>query len=214
MATPVPVAVDGKRIGWRDLVRERERRRRVRRRRRRARRRWPTRRRRAAERRWLTRSRRAAWRSGQSRSTGAANATSNAETAKGALAQAQSTAVGSSGKAQSTALTSYSFVKVQSAAVAQVGSTATTNAIAQGGGSGQAFVNPGQTAYAFSTALPDKAYSATLIDGATMSPAPCWGRATWCLGPQFSGRITPPMAAARATHIAQARRSISATAAI
>ena len=56
-------------------------------------------------------------------------------------------------------------VNVQSAAVAQVGSTATTNAIAQGG-SGQAFVNPGQTAYAFSTALPDKAYSATLIDGA------------------------------------------------
>ena len=54
---------------------------------------------------------------------------------------------------QSTALTSYSLVKVQSAAVAQVGSTATTNAIAQGGGSGQAFVNPGQTAYAFSTAL-------------------------------------------------------------
>ena len=97
---------------------------------------------------------------------GAANATSTAETAKGALAQAQSTAVGSSGKAQSTALTSFSFVKVQSAAVAQVGSTATTNAIAQGGGSGQAFVNPGQTAYAFSTALPDKAYSATLIDGA------------------------------------------------
>ena len=98
---------------------------------------------------------------------GAANATSSAETAKGALAQAQSTALGSSGQAQSTALTSYSFVKVQSAAVAQVGSTATTNAIAQGGGSGQAFVNPGQTAYAFSTALPDKAYAATLIDGAS-----------------------------------------------
>ena len=35
-----------------------------------------------------------------------------------------------------------------------------------GRGSGQAFVNPGETAYAFSTALPDKAYSATLIDGA------------------------------------------------
>jgi hypothetical protein len=97
---------------------------------------------------------------------GAANATSTDKTAKGALAQAQSTAVGLSGKAQSTALTSFSFVKVQSAAVAQVGSTATTNAIAQGGGSGQAFANPGQTAYAFSTALPDKAYSATLIDGA------------------------------------------------
>jgi hypothetical protein len=99
--------------------------------------------------------------------SGAANATSNAETAKGALAQAQSTAVGSSGTAQSTALTSYSFVKVQSVAVAPTGSTATTNAIAQGGGSGQAFANPGQTAYAFSTALPDKAYSATLIDGAS-----------------------------------------------
>jgi hypothetical protein len=98
--------------------------------------------------------------------SGAANATSNAQTAEGAVALAQPTAVGSSGKAQSTALTSFSFVKVQSAAVAQVGSTATTNAIAQGGGSGQAFVNPGQTAYAFSTALPDKAYSATLIDGA------------------------------------------------
>ena len=98
---------------------------------------------------------------------GAANATSTAGTAKGALAQAQATAVGSSGQAQSTALTSYSFVKVQSAAVAQVGSTATTNAIAQGGGAGQAFVNPGQTAYAFSTALPDKAYSTTLIGGAS-----------------------------------------------
>jgi hypothetical protein len=83
------------------------------------------------------------------------------------LAQAQSTAVGSSRQAKSTALTSSSFVKVQSAAVAQVGSTATTNAIAQGGGSGQVFADPGQTAYAFSTALPDKAYAATLIDGAS-----------------------------------------------
>ena len=98
---------------------------------------------------------------------GAANATSSAETAKGAIAQAQSTAVGSSGKAQSTATTSFAGASVQSAAVAQAGSTATTSAIAQGGGSGQAFVNPGQTAYAFSTALPDKAYAATLIDGAS-----------------------------------------------
>ena len=46
------------------------------------------------------------------------------------------------------------------------GGTATTDAIAQGG-SGQAFSNPGQTAYAFSTALPDKAYATTLIDGAS-----------------------------------------------
>jgi hypothetical protein len=43
---------------------------------------------------------------------------------------------------------------------------ATSNAIVQGG-LGQAFVNPGQTAYAFSTALPDKAYATTLIDGAS-----------------------------------------------
>jgi hypothetical protein len=35
------------------------------------------------------------------------------------------------------------------------------------GGSGQAFANPGETAYAFSTALPNKAYAATLIGGAS-----------------------------------------------
>ena len=99
--------------------------------------------------------------------SGAANATSNAKTAKGALAQAQSTALGSSGQAESTAKTSLAGVSVQSSAVAPTGgSTATTNAIAQGG-SGQAFVNPGQTAYAFSTALPDKAYATTLIGGAS-----------------------------------------------
>jgi PEP-CTERM motif len=101
----------------------------------------------------------------------AANATSNAETANGALSVAQSTALGSSGQAQSTAKTGLAGVSAQSRAVAPIGSldfgnTATTNAVAQGG-SGQAFVNPGQTAYAFSTALPDKAYSATLIGGAS-----------------------------------------------
>jgi hypothetical protein len=97
---------------------------------------------------------------------GAANATSNAETARGALAQAQSTAVGSTGESQSTAKTSLAGVSVQSTAAAPIGGTATTNAIAQGG-AGHAFVNPGQTAYAFSTALPDKAYATTLIDGAS-----------------------------------------------
>ena len=94
------------------------------------------------------------------------NATSTAETANGALAQAQSTAFGSSGQAQSTANTSFVSVSVQSTAVAPTGGTATSNAIAQGG-SGQAFANPGQTAYAFSTALPNKAYAATLIGGAS-----------------------------------------------
>jgi PEP-CTERM motif len=96
---------------------------------------------------------------------GTANATSNATTAKGALAQAQSTAFGSSGQAQSTAKSSLAFVSVQSTAGAPTNfSTATSNAIAQGG-TGQAFVNPGQTAYAFSTALPNKAYAASLIGG-------------------------------------------------
>ena len=98
---------------------------------------------------------------------GAANATSDATTVKGALAQAQSTAIGSSGQATSTANTRYAFVTAQSSAVAPTNSdTATTNAIAQGG-AGQAFSNPGQTAYAFSTALPDKAYATGLIDGAS-----------------------------------------------
>jgi hypothetical protein len=103
---------------------------------------------------------------------GAANATSTATTARGALAQAQSTAFGSSGQAKSTAKTSLGGVSVQSSALASAGapqffvSTGTTNAIAQGG-SGQAFVNPGRTAYAFSTGLPDKAYATTLIGGAS-----------------------------------------------
>ena len=43
---------------------------------------------------------------------------------------------------------------------------ASTHAIAQGG-SGQAFANPGESAYAFSSGLPDKAYATTLIDGAS-----------------------------------------------
>ena len=102
---------------------------------------------------------------------GFGGATSNAETTKGALAQAQSTAVGPIGEAQSTATTRLAGVSVQSSAASPTGSLgfgsmATTNTIAQGG-AGQAFVDPGQTAYAFSTALPDKAYAASLIDGAT-----------------------------------------------
>ena len=94
------------------------------------------------------------------------NANSTATTDHGAIAQAQSTAVGSSGKAQSTAGTSFTDVKVQSTATAPTGSTATTNAIAQAGGSGQAFSNPGQTAYAFAVGAPDKAYATSLIGSA------------------------------------------------
>ncbi len=97
---------------------------------------------------------------------GAANASSTATTDHGAIAQAQSTAVGSSGQAQSTAGTSFTNVKVQSTATAPTGSTATTNAVAQAGGSGQAFSNPGQTAYAFAVGDPDKAYVTSLIGSA------------------------------------------------
>jgi hypothetical protein len=43
--------------------------------------------------------------------------------------------------------------------------TATTDAVAQGR-SGQTFVDPGETA-AISTVLPDRAYAATLIGGAS-----------------------------------------------
>ena len=98
---------------------------------------------------------------------GAASASSSATTQKGAMAQAQSTAVGSSGQAQSTAQTSFANLKqVQSVATAQTGSTATTKAIAQAGGSGQAFANPGQTAYSMAVGIPDKAYATTLVGGA------------------------------------------------
>ncbi len=100
-------------------------------------------------------------------------ATSNAETVNGAMADAQSSAMSGAnstaeGQASSSAKTSFAGMSTQSSALATNFGTffgpATTNAIAQGG-SGQAFVNPGQTAYAFSTALPDKAYATTLIDG-------------------------------------------------
>jgi hypothetical protein len=123
---------------------------------------------------------------------GAANATSSAETAKGALAQAQSSAVGSSGHAQSTAKTNLAGVSVQSSAAAPTGGgTATTNAIARGG-SGQAFVNPGQTAYAFSTALPDKAYAASLIGGASDVASALPGPRDAVFGAAILGANTAP----------------------
>jgi hypothetical protein len=122
---------------------------------------------------------------------GAANATSNAETVKGALAQAQSTALGSSGQATSTANTSHSFVKAQSTALAPTGGgTATTNAIAQGG-SGLAAANPGQTAYAFSNALPDKAYAATWIRGASHVGSALLGPRDAVFGTALLGVNTP-----------------------
>jgi hypothetical protein len=105
----------------------------------------------------------------------AANATSSAETANGAMADAQSTAGGEIGEAQSTAKTSLGGVSVQSTATAPAFSQfissfgfgvgpITTEAFAQGR-SAPVFVD-GQDA-AFSTVLTDKAYAATLIGGAS-----------------------------------------------
>jgi hypothetical protein len=105
---------------------------------------------------------------GQAGTQAGANATSLAVTDHGALAQAQSTAKGSSGQAQSTARTSHGPLSlVQSVATAPTGSTATTNASAQAGGSGPAFGDPGQTAYALAVGLPDNTYATTLIGGAS-----------------------------------------------
>jgi PEP-CTERM motif len=113
-----------------------------------------------------------------------AGATSNAKTVKGAMADAQSIAItgdasgnapeNAPGQASSTAKTSLASVSVQSSALAKPavalisgsgGAVATTDAIAQGG-SGQAFASPSKSAYAFSTALPEKAYATSLIGGA------------------------------------------------
>jgi hypothetical protein len=105
-----------------------------------------------------------------------ANATSNAETARGGMAQALST-VGSFQNTvqpialQSTAATSFEGVSVRSNAVDMAGLDTAAEAIAQGGSS-QTFAPPGgtffngNTVFAAATALPDKAYATTLIGGA------------------------------------------------
>jgi hypothetical protein len=107
---------------------------------------------------------------------GAANATSNAETPKGAMAQAQSTAADGfglffpAGEAQSTAKTTFKGVSVQSIASSPTtpdGGATTTDAVAQGGVGQPVPNNLFQTTFAFSTALPDKAYAATLIGAAS-----------------------------------------------
>ena len=69
--------------------------------------------------------------------------------------------------ATSTATTNRDGVSVQSTATAgPTEGSITTYAVAQGG-SGQASVNSDLAAYAFSIALPDEAYAATVIDGAS-----------------------------------------------
>jgi hypothetical protein len=81
------------------------------------------------------------------------------------------------------------------------GGTATTNAIAQGR-SGQAFVNPGQTAYAFSTALPDKAYATTLIGGASNVASALLGPRDAVIGAGILGANAPDGTGASDTYSA------------
>jgi hypothetical protein len=76
---------------------------------------------------------------------------------------------------------------VQSVATAQVGSTATTIATAQAGGSGLAFTNPGETAYAFAVGLPDKTYSTSLIGGASNVASALLGPRDGVFGAGISG---------------------------
>jgi hypothetical protein len=138
------------------------------------------------------------------------------------MAQALSTAVQGAftplapgGQATSTAKTSLAGVSVQSKTAVALGDpsvgnslTATTDAIAQGR-SGQTFVDPGETA-AISTALPDKAYATTLIDGASSV-------ADALLGPRdeiFGTAILATAGDLGCCSLAQARRSISVFGAI
>jgi hypothetical protein len=100
----------------------------------------------------------------------AANASSSAETEQGAMAQALSTinSLGElAGTATSTAKTSFGGVSAQSDATTNTifPEFGTAEAIAQGG-SDQTPLDPGVLG-AISTALPDKAYATTLIDGAS-----------------------------------------------
>jgi hypothetical protein len=94
------------------------------------------------------------------------NATSNAETAKGGLAQAQAqTDLYINGEeSQSTAKTTFGGVVAKS--TVDLFSGGSTDATAQGG-SGQSPDNPGLSGFAFSTALPNAAYATSLIGSAS-----------------------------------------------
>jgi hypothetical protein len=102
----------------------------------------------------------------------AANATSNAQTTNGAMAEARSSISSPgplTGTGAATAKTSLGGVSVQSNATTKYffGDSATVEALAQVGGSGPTALDPGLSTGAISIALPDRAYATTLIDGAS-----------------------------------------------
>jgi len=140
-----------------------------------------------------------------------ADAESNAKTVNGAMATAQSIAIPGGGgpgfdfEASSTATTSFAGGNVESTTTAPGGfltaTSASTNAIAQGG-SGQALVNPGQDAYAFSTGLPDKAYATTLIDSASNVASALLGAAGRASGAGILGANFAPDSFSSSTYSA------------
>jgi hypothetical protein len=102
-----------------------------------------------------------------------ANASSNAEAANGATAEAVSSINSNDGplvgSGKATAKTSLGSVSVQSNATTQYfySESVTVEAIAQVGGSGPTGLDPDLFTGAISIALPDKAYATTLIDEAS-----------------------------------------------
>jgi hypothetical protein len=120
---------------------------------------------------------------------GSATATADAVATRGGLATSEADATGGeygfgqymwAANATSTAKSTFAHAGVRSTDEATVNmatifgtaeaysGVATANAVAQAGGAGQTFVTPNDSAYAFSTVLPDKADVATLIGGASI----------------------------------------------
>ena len=123
---------------------------------------------------------------------GTANATSYAETTKGALAQAQSSAGGVGGEyAQSTAKTSLAGVSVESTAQSAAPfffSVTTSMASAAGGGPIKPWLSPvPATLMPSRPPYPIRPTSPRLSMVRPMSPTPYWGRMTSCSGQLFWG---------------------------
>jgi PEP-CTERM motif len=116
---------------------------------------------------------------------GGATATAHALATRGGLATAQATATGGEvwyegsnegADATSTAKSTFALANIRATDEAEEEAaygvsgytyTVTTSAVAQAGRSGQSFVAPDDSVYAFSTVLPDKADVATLIGDAS-----------------------------------------------
>ena len=124
---------------------------------------------------------------GETGVSGKGDATASATTRGGAKAQSLATATGSAATGLSTSKTTQGGITAKTVASSSTESTTTTNAIAQAGGGGQTLVNPGQSAYAFATALPEKSYSTALIGGASNVAGALLGPGEVVLGTSILG---------------------------